>query len=312
MTPEQLADRTARAVDAAVRAGRTLGLTVTEPRVLHDVFSVVVHLAPAPVVARVLTVLPHYADLAGQARRQRAELDLARWLADRGTPVIPPSPLVPAEPVQCDGLSMTFWQFVAEDADREPDYVANAGRVPELHAAMRDYPGELSYLSAAEPRFIDDGLVRLADHPDLIDPADLDRARREWQILGPVVRDRATFARTFPGIELQPVHGDCPAVNIFPGVDGDRYADFEMVTLGPVEWDLAGVGPDGAAAYDREAQRRGMRRLDRDVLRFVDAVGMLRFVAALALAPQLPLLAEAARTLPEQWRPMPFAGGLTG
>ena len=50
--------RTARAVGAAAAAGRQLGLEVREPRVLYDVFSVVVHLAPSPVVVRVPTVLP--------------------------------------------------------------------------------------------------------------------------------------------------------------------------------------------------------------------------------------------------------------
>lgn len=47
LTPQQLAGRISAAVDAAVAAaGRELGLTVTDPTVLHDVFSAVVHLAP--------------------------------------------------------------------------------------------------------------------------------------------------------------------------------------------------------------------------------------------------------------------------
>ncbi|WP_406213601.1 hypothetical protein [Streptomyces decoyicus] len=75
MTPDQLAVRTSRALDAAVAAGRGPGLTVTDATVLHDVFSVVVHLAPSPVVVRVPTVLPSYADLDIQAARQRVELD---------------------------------------------------------------------------------------------------------------------------------------------------------------------------------------------------------------------------------------------
>lgn len=311
LTSEQIAGRTARAVDAAVTAGRDLGLAVTDPRVLHDVFSVVVHLAPAPVVARVLAVLPQYADLASQAGRQRAELDVTWWLAGRGIPVIPPSSLVPREPVQLDGFSMTFWQFVEEVPGHEPDYVANAGLVADLHAALRDYPGELSFLSAAEPQFIEDSIALLEQRPDLIDPADLDRARREWQVLEPVVRSRTAFESAFPGVDLQPVHGDCPAVNIFAGKDGLRYADFEMVTLGPAEWDLAGLGPDGEAAYNREAPRVGVRRLNEDVLRFTTAVGMLRGLASLALAPQLPMLVDAVRPLVAQWRSMPFAGGLT-
>lgn len=312
LTPQSLARRTRAAVDAAVGAGRDLGLTVSDARVLHDLFSVVVHLAPSPVVARVPAVLPHTADLESQACRQQAELDVTRWLADQGTPVIPPSPLVPREPVQRDGFSMTFWQFAEEDRDSEPDYVANSGIVADLHAAMRAYPGRLSFLSAAEPRFVTESLALLEERPDLIGPTELDRARREWRVLEPFVRSRTQFEKAFPGVGLQPVHGDSPPANIFPGVDGDLYSDFELVTLGPVEWDLAALGPVFESAYNSGARRNGTRPLNEDVLSFVNAVGMLRAVATLTLAPQLPALVEYLKPAVEQWQTMPFAGGMAG
>ncbi|NLU70535.1 phosphotransferase [Streptomyces sp. HNM0574] len=310
LTPEQRARRTAAAVDAAVAAGRGLGLTVTDGTVLHDLFSVVVHLAPAPVVARIPVVLPPAADPAALERRQRAELDVAHWLDAQGTPVIPPSPLVPREPVRRDGFAMTFWQLVAEDRDKEPDYAANAESTAALHAALRDYPGPLSFLSAAEPEFVTDSLALLEKRPDLLGPADLDRAHREWRVLEPLVRSRAAFERAFPGVGLQPVHGDSPPANVFSGVDGDRYSDFELVTLGPVEWDLAALGPELEAAYDRGARNQGLRTLDEDVLRFVNAVGMLRVVATLTLVPQLPELHGYLTPALDAWRAMPFAGGV--
>ncbi|MGW7514424.1 phosphotransferase family protein [Streptomyces sp. NPDC054796] len=309
-TPQQLAQRTSAALDAAVGAGRGLGLDVSAAKVLHDLFSVVVHLAPSPVVARIPTVLPHSTDLRTLTHRQQSELDVTQWLADQGTPVIPPSPLVPREPVQRDGFSITFWQFVEEDRDKEPDYVANAEIVADLHAAMRAYPGPLSFLSAAEPHFVTESLALLETRPDLLAPADLDRAHREWRVLEPLVRSRAAFEARFPGIDLQPVHGDSPPANIFHGVDGNLYADFELVTLGPVEWDLASLGPDLESAYNRGARRNGMRPLNEDVLAFVNAVGMLRALATLALAPGMPSLLEYLNPAVDQWRTMPFAGGL--
>lgn len=310
LTPQQIADRTSAAVDAAVAAGRELGLTVTDPTVLHDVFSVVVHLAPSPVVARIPTVLPIPDDLAALARRQQNELDVTRWLAQQGIPVIAPSPLVPREPVQRDGFSMTFWPFVPEDRDKEPDYVANAESVADLHAAMRTYPGSLEFLSAADPRFIAESLARLDRHPTLIGAAELARARREWQILKPLVLSRTAFEARFPGIDLQPIHGDSPPANIFPGVDCDLYADFELVTLGPVEWDLAALGPEHESAYNRGARRNGMRPLNEEVLGFVNALGMLRVVATLTLVPQLPELREYLQPAIDHWQTMPFAGGM--
>ncbi|MFJ7294505.1 phosphotransferase family protein [Streptomyces collinus] len=312
MTPDQMSARTSRALAAAVAAGGDLGLDVSDARVVYDVFSVVVHLAPSPVVVRVPTVLPPYADAGYRAARQRQELAVAGWLADQGHPVIPPSPLVPREPVLRDGFSMTFWQFVELDQSAEPDFVRQAGLVADLHLALRSYPGELPFLSAAEPRFVTEGLAALEARPDLLDPADLDRARREWEVLEPVVASRAGFEAVFPGIGVQPVHGDAPAANIVSGPDGVLYSDFELTTLGPVEWDLAALGPECEAAYDEAAGRLGLRRLNQDVLRVVNAVGMSRAVACLALAPQLPLLVDALKPAVEQWRSMPFAGGLGG
>ncbi|WP_306044007.1 hypothetical protein [Nocardia cyriacigeorgica] len=46
-----------------------------------------------------------------------------------------------------------------------------------------------------------------------------------------------------------------------------------------------GSRPDLEAAYDRGARRNSMRTLDAGVMRFVNAIGMLRVVAYLALAP---------------------------
>ncbi|MGR4848780.1 phosphotransferase family protein [Streptomyces sp. LARHCF252] len=310
LTPDQIDARKARAFAAAVAAGRDLGLTVTDATVIYDVFSVVVHLAPSPVVVRVPTVLPSYSDPGFQSARQRLELDVVAWLVEQGHPVIPPSPLVPREPVRRDGFSMTFWQFVELDQSVEPDYAHNSALVADLHAALREYPGELPFLSAAEPRFVSEGLAVLEGRPDLLEPADLDRARREWEILEPVVSSRAAFEAAFPGIEFQPIHGDAPAANIVSATDGELYSDFELTTLGPVEWDLAALGPECEAAYNTAAERRGLRQLDEGVLRVVNAVGMSRAVACLALAPQLPLLVEALKPAVEQWRAMPFAGGL--
>ncbi|MBB6120292.1 phosphotransferase [Nocardiopsis algeriensis] len=312
MTPDQIADRTARALGAAVAAGRDLGIEVDGATVLHDMFSVVVHLAPSPVVARVPVVLPPNTDPDRQAAQQQAELDVVDRLARKGAPVIPPSPLVPRKPVRRDGFSMTFWQFVEQDAEAEPDHVRNAGLVADLHAAMRDDPGELPFLSAAEPDFVTEGLAALESRPDLIEPADLGRAQREWETLEPFVRSREKFEGAFPAVGLQPIHGDAPAVNVVATRDGLLHSDFELVTFGPVEWDLAFLGPEGEAAYNAAARRLGIRELDEHTLHFVNAVGMCRTVAALALAPQLPVLVEAMKSSIERWRATPFAGDLDG
>ncbi|MFY0522239.1 phosphotransferase [Archangium gephyra] len=309
LTPGDLKARTARAVAAATSAGRALGLGAADPKVLHDMFSVVVHLAPSPVVVRVPAVLPPGLDGATLAARQARELAAVAWLADRGLPVVRPSPLVPREPVQRDGFSMTFWELVDVDASCQPDYVAEAALAAGLHAALRDYPGELPFLSPIAMN-VPTCLAILEENPGLLAPADLERARGEWAVLDPVLSSREGFAKAFPRASVQPIHGDAPSYNIIRTTSGVRFADFEDVTLGPVEWDLAFLGPEGAAVYDAAAARAGVRPLDPAVLSVMAAAGMLQAVACHALVPRLPMLAEGLAPSLQRWRTMPFAGGL--
>ena len=79
LDPQEIAARTARAVAAASALAAEHGLRVTEPRVLHEAFSVVIHLAPAPVVARVPVVLPRGFEREALLARQRRELEVV-WI----------------------------------------------------------------------------------------------------------------------------------------------------------------------------------------------------------------------------------------
>ncbi|GAB3736836.1 aminoglycoside phosphotransferase family protein [Amycolatopsis oliviviridis] len=307
ITDEQRAARTARAVAAAVSAGRDLGIAVTEPEVLYDVFSVIVRLAPSPVVVRVPTVLPRTTTPEAQLTDQRRELAVAAWLGEKGLPVVKPSPLVPAEPVRRDGFSMTFWELVefVEDANLAVGYTAKL--VAKLHAALRDYPGELAFLNGLDP-FIPDGLAQLEGRPDLLDPADLDRARREWETLRPLLESEEAFAKAFPGVTVQPIHGDSPGYNLIVTTEGDLYSDFELVKRGPIESDLAFNGPEGIEAYNAAAEELGLREVDETVLKTIEAAGRLQMVACLSMAPELPMLVEGMKPMIDLWRASPFEG----
>jgi hypothetical protein len=287
-------------VSAAVAAGRGLGLDVADPAVLHDVFSVVVRLDPEPVVVRVPTVLPPTLTAEAQQAQQRRELAVTGWLAAHGHPVVAPSPLVPARPVLHDGLSMTFWQFaeVVPAPDGAVDTSAEAGRgIARLHAALAGCPVELPFmvpLDETVPAMLD----RLDGRPDLLDPADLARVRREWATLAPVVGSAAAFAAAFPRARIQPIHGDAPSYNVLHTAAGPLDADFEHVGLGPVEWDLAFVGPDALDAYDDAAARPA----DRGLVRVMEGARMVQLVACFAMVPQLPSLAEEMRPALRAWR----------
>lgn len=296
-------------LSAAVQGGRELGLTVSEGKVLHDAFSVLVHLAPAPVVARVPVALPVDLTLPAQAARQRRELAVVHWLAQQGAPVVRPSPLVPREPLQRGSFSMTFWEHVQVAAAAQPDYVADARYAAQLHAALKHCPEPLPFL-APVTHTVPGCLQLLEQHPELIAAADLERARAEWQVLAPLLGSRAAFLQAFPHANVQVIHGDAPVYNLIRTPSGPLFADFEDATLGPVEWDMAGFGADAASHYDAAAATLGLPALQRDVLRVMDAARALQGVASLALGPQLPALPGWLAPWLEQWRSSPFAGGL--
>jgi thiamine kinase-like enzyme len=310
MTPEEIQARSARAVQAAVDASRDLGLDVGDPVVLHDVFSVVVHLAPQPVVVRVPIVLPPDQRGAPLAARQQRELDVVAWLAARGLPVVAPSALVPLAPVQRNGFSMTFWELADLAEEHVPYGSVDSSMVVQLHALLREYPAHglpfLSPVNLTVPSLLDS----LAGTPELIAEGDFDRARREWEVLESVLGGRAAFEERFPGAPAQAVHGDAPSYNVVLTRTGPRFADFEDVNLAPIEWDLAAGTHEDIESYTREASRIGLRSPDPEVLRVMSAARMLQMVASLALVPELPLLAKGLEPALDAWRVMPFAGGL--
>jgi hypothetical protein len=153
-------------------------------------------------------------------------------------------------------------------------------------------------------------LERLAPAPGLLSAADVERARREWTTLEPVLGSRAGFERRFPAASIQAVHGDGPSYNVIRTTSGIRFADFEDVNLGPIEWDLALCTTEDVERYDREAARRGAPVPDPAILRVMNAARMLQMVASVALVPELPLLAEGLKPSVDAWRDTPLAGGL--
>jgi Ser/Thr protein kinase RdoA (MazF antagonist) len=307
MASDELAARTRRATSAAAGAGSALGLRVTAPTVLYDVFSVVVHLAPEPVVVRVPTVLPRSLTADEQYAQQQRELAVTGWLAAHGHPVVAPSPLVPTEPVRHDAFSMTFWQLVAPIPGSDPTAEETGRHLARLHTALAPCPLDLRFMVPLDES-VPDMLDQLHGRPDLLDPADLARACREWEILAPVLTSSDAFTAAYPQAVVQPIHGDAPSHNVLHTPDGALDSDFEHVGIGPVEWDLTFCGPDVIDAYDAAAARPA----DRELVAVLEAARMVQLVACFAMVPQLPMLAEGLRPALENWRTTPVAGGITG
>ena len=85
---------------------------------LNDLFSLMVHLKPAPVVARVATCMPKLrTPIEGWLER---EIAVTTYLAEQGAPVVVPSRELPPGPHERDGFPISFWTYVESDPD--PDH----------------------------------------------------------------------------------------------------------------------------------------------------------------------------------------------
>lgn len=243
-------DWTARAVRAATEVAAAHGLRVGEPVVLADLYSVVVHLAPAPVVVRIPTLTGLIRD-SGERWRAR-EIEVVSYLHAQGMPVVPPSDELPPGPHCHDGLVLSFWQYVTLEPDRQPTPEETGSLLAELHTALCGFPGELPVL-APPANDIPRCLEMLADS-DWLNAGDVDLLRAAYQRMAPLVLE--------PQPPLQPLHGDGHPGNLLPTTDGLLWTDFEDVCLGPVAWDLANlalIAPQALAAYPDAPEPQSIR-----------------------------------------------------
>lgn len=220
-------------MSAATALARDNGLDVTEPVVLADLFSLMVHLRPAPVVARVATRMPRLRSPIDDWLR--LEVDVTTYLAARNAPVVTPSPELPPGPHLADGFWITFWTYLEPDPDREPTAADGAAMLTDLHAELRSYPGELPLLCANDvPR----GLALLDGAGGVLSAAEADLLRATAERLAPFL--------AVPDDDWRPVHGDAHPGNLVATRDGLVWIDFEDVCRGPVEWDIVTMMDAGA------------------------------------------------------------------
>ena len=192
--------------------------------------NVLVHLKPAPVVARVMTGTALLHDDAEQWLSR--EVAVGTFLAERTDLVVPPSDILPPGPHERDGLWMTLWKFVPHDEQAPPPEPRELGRsLRLLHAALADFPGDLAPLSDVRD-WLARLLAELRPSPPLTQ-RDIDRLRFELDALTPAV-----FESSLPA---QALHGDASMSNLLRTDGGLVWNDLEDVCAGPVAWDIAGL-----------------------------------------------------------------------
>jgi hypothetical protein len=212
------------ALTAAVAVAQAHGLTVTDPVILRDELNALIHLRPAPVVARVAGTI---ARVRPGTTWQRREVAIAGHLARAGAPVVAPSDELPPGPHEHEGRVISFWRHV-EPTSVPVDAVAAGRALRECHEALRSFSGSLPVLSGvteAEALLTKLAAEEALDHETAT--AFLHRLEDLHATLG---------ALRSP---IQPLHGDAHLNNVLNGPAGPLWNDWEDTCVGPLGWDAA-------------------------------------------------------------------------
>src|SRR4051794_8609822 len=143
--------RQASALLAAQAVAREHGVDCHEAIPIAAGSNVLVHLKPAPVVARVMTGTAFLHD--DVERWLAREVAVGAFVAEHSDLMVPPTELLPPGPHRRDGLWMTLWRFVAHDAAAPLPAPSELGRsLRRLHAGLPRLPGH-----PPPPRGLKDG-----------------------------------------------------------------------------------------------------------------------------------------------------------
>jgi hypothetical protein len=218
------------ALAAAQAVAREYGVACDEALRMTAGSNALVHLKPAPVVARVMTGTAVLHD--NPQRWLAREVAVASFLVEHTELVVPPSDRLPPGPHERGGLWMTMWEFVPQDEQAPPLAPRDLGRsLRHLHAALADFRGDLAPL-----REIHDWLERLRAQlrpSPTMTQRDIDSLRSKLAALTPAV-----FESSLPA---QAIHGDASISNLLRIEGRLLWNDLEDVCIGPVEWDIAGI-----------------------------------------------------------------------
>jgi hypothetical protein len=228
-----------RAKAAAMSIAAALGLAVDDTIVLHDSNKLTLRLLPCDVLARVAPVEHGVAQF---------EIELARLLAESGSPVAALEARVEPRVYERDGFTVTLWTYYEPAGPPEPSPAGYASALERLHAGLRK-------LDVPAPHFTDrveqaQQLVASRDRTPAL--ADADR-----ELLGDTLRNLRRAIGDRNAAE-QLLHGEPHPGNLLSTENGLLFIDLETCCRGPVEFDLAHAPEEVAEHY---------QDVDQDLLR---------------------------------------------
>jgi aminoglycoside phosphotransferase (APT) family kinase protein len=202
------------------RACRRAGIEYGQPELIRAGENTLLRL-PDSVVARIARP--------GRAAVAEKEVNVSRWLAAAGVPVVAVLPGI-EQPVIVDDRAVTFWR------ELPPHRMGSSADVGGMLSLIHRLPPPTDF---GLPRL--DPLVRLAER--LQSATAIDESDRAW-LLDRVSTLREQYDGLPAGLPWCAVHGDAWAGNIVVTDAGAVVLDLERFAYGPPEWDLATVAVD--------------------------------------------------------------------
>lgn len=217
-------ERRGRAIKAAARIAASYHVKSDAPVLLKDSNNTIVHLAPAPVVAKVAAPSTREQNVSNL----RHELNVALHLKGSGAPIVPPSDDIPPAVYRFEELEVTFWRHCPGEVREEIDRRELVAAIRQFHAAFAGYPGTLQPFTA-EYEMCYALLNRDRLSPEL--PA------AERQFLRRVYEHLIASLHAFD-YEHVPVHTEVHGGNVIWTERGPLLIDFESCCRGPRELDF--------------------------------------------------------------------------
>ncbi len=235
------------ALRAAEQVAQAHGIAVGAGEVVADGSNLLVHLTPAPLLARVATTT-------ALLRRPVSawlgrDVSIAAYLAKQGAPVVAPTDLMPPGPHRYDGYTMSFWQWVEHDRDSVASTAEAAPLLRDLHQAMRGYQSPAGQADLPLLQIFNEitAWLRFLETRRLLSGGELIQLRETHWRLAETLR----YGGRMNGQEVQPIHGDAHRRNLLKTPKGWVWTDFEDACNGPTAWDVACLvrtAPEGIEA----------------------------------------------------------------
>lgn len=221
---------TSLAVAAAMSTASAHKLRADDAVVLHNSNKLALRLLPCDVFARVAPVGHEVAEF---------EVQLARQLAETGSPVAALEPRVEPRPYHRDGFVITLWTYCPPLTPSELAPAEYANALKRLHVEMRK-------LDVTTPHFTD----RVTEAQQVVVNRDqspaLNESDREL-----LIDSLSSLRRMIVdcGSAEQLLHGEPHPGNVLRTKAGPLFIDLETCCRGPVEFDLAHAPAEVAQHY---------------------------------------------------------------